>query len=578
MKFLQGNHYAKKLLSALTATLFVFSFSSEVYALNESQAAAQIPNVFDAGIISKQVRGKLTRPVSTATVTQKLEQPKAPQTADQKIKFKLTKIILQGNTVFADAEIAKIYQDKINKTISVYDLQMLVQDITKKYREAGYILSRAILPPQAIKNGVVHVQIIEGYIHDVIVNGNAGLAASLLLKYGDRIKRERPLKISTLEHYMLLANDMPGVKVSAILNPAKNTPGAADLTLDVVRSRVGFSTSYDNYGTRYIGPNQVTVTGDLYSMSAPGSMDMGRVVTTTQTKELHFFELVHTQPIGAEGLNLTLNANYTQTQPDFVLEELDIVGRSAAALADLAYPLIRSRSDNFFVHGALNYQNITSWLLAQQFYQDRIRSAIVGALFNNVDHWYGLNTVAMDLEHGFPIFGAHDHANQSRPDGHTIFTKVSGTLSRLQGLGSRFSLLGAVHGQYVRVALLATEQFSYGGTDYGRGYDPSEIVGDRGLAGKIELRMDTEPELRFLQSVQYYVFYDAGLIWNIDNVDLPGKQTAMSTGVGARVNFMPQLSGSVFIAKPLTLPVATMQLLGRNANAPRVFFQLVLSV
>jgi len=53
--------------------------------------------------------------------------------------------------------------------ITVAELQQIVQDITNYYRNNGYILSRAVLPPQHVANGVVYVQVIEGYIDHVKV-------------------------------------------------------------------------------------------------------------------------------------------------------------------------------------------------------------------------------------------------------------------------------------------------------------------------------------------------------------------------------------------------------------------------
>ncbi len=551
-------------------------FSQSASAFDAAAVAAQIPSLFDAGQVSKRLNASPTLPAATASVTHQLK-PETPIQSAQKISFKLTKIILSGNTVFTDAQIAAIYQAKLNTTITLSDLQQITEEITKKYREAGYVLSRAILPPQQIKKGVVKIQIIEGYINNVSINGDAGPAKKLLLEYAEKAKRSHPMQIADLEHYMLLANDLPGYKVAAILNPSTTTSGAADLVLNVTRSRVAFMTSYDNYGTRYLGPQQVTASGSVYSLIAGGSMDLFRAVETTRGRDLHYGEYLHTQPIGSNGLNLSVDANYTQTQPGFVLTPLLIVARNATGYMDLSYPVIRSRSTNLYLHSTANYQNVTSTILSSPFYQDRIRSIIVGGAFNHLDHWFGLNTVSLDIEHGFPIWGAHTHTLQSNPFGRTVFTKENLTLARLQQINARFSLLGSVHGQYSNEPLLATEQFIYGGTDYGRGYDPSAIVGDRGAAGKLELRADTSPELRFLQAVQYYAFYDAGIIWNINETNLPLRQTAMSTGVGARINFMNHLSGNVYVAKPLTLPVAVFQILGRNANAPRTFFQLVVS-
>ena len=332
--------------------------------------------------------------------------------------------------------------------------------------------------------------------------------------------------------------------------------------------------SYDNFGTRYIGPNETSFGGSLYSLIAPGDSTNARFSVTSHTHELHFAELTHTQPLGSDGLRWNLGTNYAETRPDFVLTPIQVVGHNTLFFTDFSYPVIRDRSKNLVVHAGANYQNVTSTILGQPFYQDRLRTVVVGAALDIIDSWRGINGLGLDITHGFDIMGAHDHENQSRIQGHSIYTRYNLTLSRLQSITQRFSLFGALHGQYTNIPLLATEQFGVGGSDIGRGYDPSEIVGDQGFGAKLELRMDTTPDFFFLHNVQYYAFYDGGMIWNVDKVDLPARQSLTSAGLGARFTFIPQVTGNLFIGRPLTQPVAVLSALNHNIHQARVFFQL----
>src|SRR3989338_8243642 len=74
------------------------------------------------------------------------------------------------------------------------------------YRNNGYIISRAILPPQKIQNGVVKIQIIEGYLDEVNVSGDPKWAKCILKAYGKQIAACRPLQLKRMEHYLLIAN------------------------------------------------------------------------------------------------------------------------------------------------------------------------------------------------------------------------------------------------------------------------------------------------------------------------------------------------------------------------------------
>jgi hemolysin activation/secretion protein len=541
------------------------------------QSLQGLSNFFDAGRVTKQVQQSLPRaPKATLKPTAKPKSDEADKVA--KIHFKFNGVIITGNTIFSEAELRKVFRPGLKKDIPLAELQQMVHSITTKYRDAGYILSRAILPPQTIKRGIVHVQVIEGFVSSVAVKGDSSRLNTLMMGYAVRIKASRPLQVQKLERYALLANDLPGVSVQSVLTPSKNIPAGADLTL-VSKQKIGSAfVSYDNFGTRYIGPNEVSFGGSLYSLLTPGDSTNARFSVTSHTHELHFMELTRTQPIGTDGLRWSLGTNYAETRPDFVLTPLLVVGHNTSVFTDFSYPIIRDRSKNLVVHAGANYQNVTSSILSAPFYQDRLRTVVIGGALDIIDSWRGINDLGVDLTHGLDIMGAHDHENQSRPQGKSIYTRLNITLSRLQSLSSRFSLFGALHGQYTRIPLLATEQFGIGGSDLGRGYDPSEIVGDKGLSAKLELRMDTMPGFRFLNAIQYYVFYDGGMIWNNDTLDLPPKQSLTSMGMGTRFTLLPQVTGNLFIARPLTQPVATLAALNHNIHQARIFFQITASM
>jgi hemolysin activation/secretion protein len=543
-------------------------------AIGESNAA----NFVDPGRVSNQIQSITPRmpSVSHAPIPKIAHPQVAPLAGSDKIRLKLNGVIFKGNTIFKDADLQPLLTPLLHKVITLTQLQDLVHQITVKYRQAGYILSHAVLPPQTIKEGIVRIQIIEGFISHINIKGNPGKAQFLLESYGKYAMMSRPLQIHKLERYTLLANDIPGLSVQAVLTPSKSTPGGADLTFVTQRKRGDGYISYDNFGTKYLGPKQVTIGGDLYSLFLPGDSNALRFIVTTRPHELRYGEFVHGQFLGTNGAHLTVGVNYAETRPRFILEPLMIAGRSKLLYFDVSYPLIRDRENNLIIHSTFNYQNVTSTILGFPFYDDRIRSLVLGFSYDRADSLRGTNTFGLDMTHGFNILGAKQHEQLS--NGHSQYTRFNPTFSRLQALSSRVSVLFFVHGQYSYESLVSTEQFGVGGYDIGRGYDPSEIVGDHGISGKFELRLDTAPQFRLLQAVQYYAFYDMGKVWNIDPVTTTPVPSLTSVGCGARINFMPNLYANFFIARPLTHSVATQLVLGPNDKQIRSFFQITASV
>ena len=244
----------------------------------------------------------------------------------------------------------------------------------------------------------------------------------------------------------------------------------------------------------------------------------------------------------------------------------------------MQYPIIRSRVQNLTADGGFNYIDSTVTILAQPLYDDHIRTIKFGGNYDFSDRFRGSNLIGLHIEQGLPILGASNDPNStevSRFGATGVFTKGVLQLIHLQPLFSRFSAFFLVNGQYSFDPLLSSEQYGFGGSQLGRGYDPAEIIGDKGIGGTVELRMDMMPGWYLLQTMQAYVFYDAGVIYNIQNLpNVQSKQSATSTGIGTRVALMNHLSGNVMISQPLTKQIAAEEVIGRG-RCPRVQFSLV---
>jgi hemolysin activation/secretion protein len=257
------------------------------------------------------------------------------------------------------------------------------------------------------------------------------------------------------------------------------------------------------------------------------------------------------------------------------LKTLEITSTATVASATLSHPLIRSRAENLTLSTGFVATDLRTDLFrgAETLLNDRIRTLQASALYNFTDRWSGVNALDLQLSQGLDILGASvpGSLNLSRADGHSDFTKIVGDAERVQSLIGNWSLLAAVTGQYGFTSLLASEQFGIGGVNFVRAYDPAELTGDSGVAGKLELQYGERSTDIGVDSYQFYGYYDAGRVWNHEA--LPGSYAAASAtaaGIGARVKVTDQISGSVEIAKPLTRAVAA-----EGNRDPRVFFSLV---
>ena len=98
----------------------------------------------------------------------------------------------------------------------------------------------------------------------------------------------------------------------------------------------------------------------------------------------------------------------------------------------------------------------------------------------------------------------------------------------LGGLGAAISM----GGQYASDAVPVSERVSFGGTRYGRAYQPGEVAGDEGLGGGVEINYSFSTPWRWLQQWEPYVLYETAETKNYDK-ELP-EMTIHSSSLGMR--------------------------------------------
>ena len=487
-------------------------------------------------------------------------------------RFRLQGVDIRQNSALSGGDLKDIYAPFIGQEVNLATLNDIASRITARYRNEGYILSRAIVPPQRIKDGVVTFTIIEGYVNQVVVEGPLP-PTPLLQSYADKIRSARPLSTATLERYLLLMQDLPGITARAVLQPSASMPGASDVIITMEQKHTDGAVNLDNRGTRYLGPVQGGVTYNFNNVLGVHERTQLRYITTSDPGELRFFQISHDEQIGSEGTRATVLATRTRTRPNYRLEAFDIDGFDTLYSANVQHPFLRSRQENFYGNASFDHRKTESSALGLPLYGDRLNVARMGAAYDVVDAITAVNRVAAQLSKGF---GWADNVRpnlRSRANGKTDFWKATAQLSRLQPLSSAFNLYGAAQAQIASAALLSAEQFGIGGAQFGSAYDPSEITGDSGVAARAELQYNSAPVFDWLDSSQFYGFYDIGGVRNRHvQAGQRSRISLASLGVGTRFNLLERLSGSMELAKPLTKQVSANA--PRNGNDTRVFFSL----
>ncbi len=270
--------------------------------------------------------------------------------------------------------------------------------------------------------------------------------------------------------------------------------------------------------------------------------------------ELIYFNGMHEQQIGSEGTKAILSGSLSRTEPGSTLESFNIEGESSTISVLIAHPFIRSREENLSGRFGFLRRDSETDILGSLSARDRLRVFSLGFSYDFVDKFRGVSLLDLEFSQGADIFNATESgtANLSRAQGKSDFSKISANLWRQQYIGEGWSVLVEAEGQYAFDSLLASEEFGFGGSRFGRGYDSSEITGDQGMAVKAELQYFHKLAKKYLKNLQAYVFYDYGSVWQKGSDFSGSDQSSLSSaGGGVRINLTDWLSGYVEVAKPL---------------------------
>ncbi len=455
----------------------------------------------------------------------------------EKITVVIRRFEITGSTVYREADLAPLYADLVGREVPLTAIYELAQRITTKYGADGYVLSRAIVPPQNLGRGgaVVRIQVVEGYVDKVVWPANVARYRDFFTYYAEKITSDRPTNIRTLERYLLLMTDLPGFKVSTALKPSTSNPNASTLFVEVVEKPLDLMARVDNRGTHARGPMQYLASATVNNIIGAHEAFTVTYAGAFQPREMQYFGAAYRHVLTPEGLTFFANASYGPGRPSgAVLDLLEYKTRSTSLEAGFAYPVIRTREKNLTLSGLGFATNDESDIFNNvPFTRDRIRGMRLKADGDFADPLLAINQVNVTYSQGFNGFGATgDSTNAGKPD----FAKFEGTYSRLQPLPASFSFLFAAHGQYAVDPLLVSEQCGHGGRFFGRGFDPSELLGDHCVQLIGELRYDLPPLLPALPRTQLYGYADQGWLFNrAPALGTPKESQATSVGAGIRL-------------------------------------------
>jgi len=378
--------------------------------------------------------------------------------------------------------------------LSIGRLQEVANEITRYYRNAGFILAQAFIPEQTVQDDTVIIRVLEGTLEAVKVEGNKLYSTNVLeLPFKDVIGKA--VQKDQLESSLLYLTDYPGLNAFGVFKPGDEV-GGTNLVLNVQKEdRFEWALTGDNYGIDSTGQWRAIAEGHWNNVSGVGDRLTGALLQTFDPTDSLYGSLDYRRPImGPENsIGIGVNSNdYTISQQFSVL---GVDGTTNKAYIDYWHSFTRSRNLNLY--GRLEFNRQIAKVEQPNFKtEDNLSVGVIEMGFDSIDtRFSGINQGAIWYSHGFPDFmGSMDEDGNGKSlridgDGNHVggdFDKLNFRLARLQAMTKNQSLLFRLEGQFTNDVLTSLEQMTMGGPNSVRAYPVNEYLFDKGLFASVE--------------------------------------------------------------------------------------------
>ena len=466
-----------------------------------------------------------------------------PDGAQKVLNFKITSVRIVGATVIDKKVLAAKFDGLLDRRVSATELRAALDQVNKEYADAGYALGRAYIPIQVVQGGSLIVRIVEGYVGLIEITAQDAKVRRMIEGFSKRIVSEKPLRTATLERYLLLIGDIPGVTLGGKLTAMDVYSGAATLALSAESDKLTFSTAGD----------ELSVTG----------------LATPYIQNQQYFRAAFATNIGTDGLRAALGASYAKSEAPDLPAGVELLSTSTQVDFLLSYPLIRATRETLTTFFGAYFTDAENELNDLTFSKDAIRAAHLGASY--VTRLNERTSVGSHLRvtQGFSVWGAGP-GNQlhSRLGASPNFFKMQSGASVSYAATDRLLLSFKLEGQYSPDSLYSSEEISFGGARFARGYNNSEISGDSGAGASIQASYRFDVAAFGGWAVTPYTFLDQSKVWN-SAIDRQGDARLMSTGLGVTLSNKRWLSIGLELDKPISrTPIS------QDDKDPRLFMSL----
>jgi hemolysin activation/secretion protein len=432
---------------------------------------------------------------------------------------------------------------------TINQLQAIADDVERYYRSKGLVLARAFIPAQDVMLGEVAIQVVEGNLGTVTVQGNEIYGTQRILGPFDSLLAQA-VDEADVEEALLTLQDYPGLTVFGTFREG-NVLGETDLVIDVrTEDRFFVTPSVDNYGSEFTGQTRGVLQFGVNNPVGATDRLSGYVLKSSDPSNERYYGVEYSLATknGRTRVGFGAAKNNFAVAAAQIEQSLGLDGE--VEQANLYVQRIFANKRGFRADGVFDIAEKET-TVTQPGTDAHDDLSTLSYTFNYFS--VGRQQRGINLGYLRAIGGDNDGLSPSRQGGSGELAIGSYSVfelgyQRLQRLSNNHALLLRLDGQYSSDLLVSLEQYGLGGPANIRAYSVSEALIDSGGAATLEWIIDAPGFARrpvgnrtWGDIFQLSVFYDyAGgevndpLPFQAETINLRGYGIGLQFGISEK--------------------------------------------
>ena len=387
-------------------------------------------------------------------------------------------------------------QDKLaalgGRAVSAALLQRALSEVTRYYRDQGFIGAQAYFPVQAVDDGVLSMVVAAPTLNGVSTENSSGVRDSYLKYLLGGIEEQvgLPIEHEKLNNQLLKLTDLGIFSLSGEFS-ATDVHGLhhdLDLVAAPQRDNFEFSLFADNEGTESSGRYRFGAMADFINVT--GSADRLAFFYARTNEQQNNYSLTYELPINSHPTVLGLDFCYSNYELSQAYEVLGAKGHEYNGELYLKEPIYRTATAKTMWRSGLRYRDLTDEFSA--FDLEFQKHSIAGYTELSGYKSYPEDHTVFSYR-GRLSYGAMYCDDEFEMTEEKNFFLANVELGFNQWWSDTVSYSTGLTLQFANTALDSSEQMQAGGSRGLRAYSSSALVGDSGIvwSNALNLRLYT---------------------------------------------------------------------------------------